>query len=314
MSRLRRKQTIYLTLDSFMSPRGKTLHHFEQFLSGVAEAEFPCVWLTGMTRAQLDEPRRRLGHSEPFIGESGCGVYLPEDYFHLKSRDTVRMGRFTVIPIAKPQPAAAEALQELSGDTDTPVVSFRSLSLRELSQNTGLPTSEAERIRMRDFDELFFFAGADAEAIRKFQAEVKARGLTLQNSGSFWSLSVGADLGKCIRELGGLYDRALRTHALRVGLTTVRSEGDAVAGIDPVLKTLASTCDRVVLLCERQPLEEIRPTEEVSFADEEETGGDAATATTGPEYTSSRTSRRSVFHLHAPGVWDDVVESLVARS
>ncbi len=152
MPSLRRTQTIYVTLDPFLSLRGIVLHHFDQLLEGLNEAEFPCIWLTGLTRAQLDEPRRRLGHEDPFIGESGCGVYLPEDYFHLKSGNTIRLGRFTCIPIAKPQPAAAEALEELSTDLDIAAVSLRSLSPRELVQNTGLPASEAERIRMRDFD------------------------------------------------------------------------------------------------------------------------------------------------------------------
>ena len=144
---IRRTQTIYINLDPFLSLRGAVLHHFDQFLAGLEEVQFPCIWLTSMTRAQLDEPRRRLGHNDPFIGESGCGVYLPEDYFHLKSGKTIRLGRFTCIPIAKPQPAAAEALEELSNDLGISAVSLRSLSPRELSQNAGLPGSEAEQIR-----------------------------------------------------------------------------------------------------------------------------------------------------------------------
>src|SRR5260370_40316834 len=160
MRHFRRTQTIYVTLDSFLSPRGKVLHNFEQLLAGLDEVEFPCIWLTSLTRAQLDEPRRRLGHNEPFIGESGCGVYLPEDYFHLKAGNTMRFGRFTCIPVAKPQPAAATALDDLASNLGTSIVPLRSVSPRELGQNTDLPAGEAEHIRMRDFDELFFFAGA----------------------------------------------------------------------------------------------------------------------------------------------------------
>ena len=102
---LRRTQVVYVTTDPFFSPRGKMLHRFDQFLAEAAQAQMPCVWMTGWTRAQLDEPRRRLGQNDPCIGENGCGVYLPEDYFHLKGSDTIRLGRYTCIPIAKPQPA-----------------------------------------------------------------------------------------------------------------------------------------------------------------------------------------------------------------
>lgn len=311
MPRLRRTQTIYVTLDPFLSPRGKVLHRFEQFLSAVFEADFPCIWLTSLTRAQLDEPRRRLGHRDPFIGESGGGVYLPEDYFHLKSRDTVRMGRFTCVPIAKPQPAAADALENLSAETGTPVVPLRSLSLRELSQNTGLPGSEAEHIRMRDFDELFFFAGADQAAISRFQQEAESRGLSLQNVGPFWSLSVGADAGKCIRELGGLYDRALRTHALRVGVATIRSADDAIPGSNSILKTMYSACDRVILLAERQPGEQPETQGDADAETDNNGGAQAATRRKSPQ---SHAMRRSLFHLHSPNVWDEVLETILARA
>src|SRR5690349_4632794 len=113
---LRRTQVVYIATDPFFSPRGKVLHRFDQFLEGLAEAQIPCVWMSGATRAQLDEPRRRLGQNDPYIGEGGCGVYLPEDYFHLKGSKTVRLGRYTCIPVAKVQPAAEDALEELSAD------------------------------------------------------------------------------------------------------------------------------------------------------------------------------------------------------
>ena len=211
----------------------------------------------------MDEPRRRLGHDDPFIGESGCGVYLPEDYFHLKSGNTIRLGRFTCIPVAKPQPAAAEALEELSSDLNISTVSLRSLSPRELCQNTGLPASEAEQIRMRDFDELFFFAGATEADLAKFAEQAALRGLVLQNVGAFWSLSCGADYAKCIRELGGLYDRALRYHAFRVGVAVSPSPAnpEAASG-DARIKALSAACDRALLFTERKAVDRSATAEE----------------------------------------------------
>ncbi len=308
MPTLRRTQTIYVTLDPFLSPRGKVLNHFEQLLEGLGEVEFPCIWLTSLTRAQLDEPRRRLGHDGPFIGESGCGVYLPEDYFHLKSGNTIRLGRFTCIPIAKPQPSAANALQDLAAELETSIVPLSSLTPRELSQNTGLPASEAEHIRMRDFDEFFFFAGASESEIAKFADEAKLRSLTLQNLGTFWSLSCGADLGKCIQELGGLYDRALRAHALRVGIA-VESSGDSAlaATTDRQLQALSAACDRTFLLTERQSPSAQDPSEGESDSDSSEAesprlGGSA-----------QGIGGKSEFSLHSASLWDDVLANLLTR-
>jgi predicted mannosyl-3-phosphoglycerate phosphatase (HAD superfamily) len=338
MPPLRRTQTIYVTLDTFLSARSAVLHHFNEFSEGLNEAQFPCIWLTSRTRAQLDEPRRRLGHDDPFIGESGCGVYLPEDYFHLKSGNTIRLGRFTCIPIAKAQPAAAEALEEFSADLGIAAVSLRSLSPRELVQNTGLPSSEAEQIRMRDFDELFFFAGATEADIAKFAAEAKTCGYTLQNLGAFWSFSVGADYAKCIRELGALYDRALRYHAFRVGVAvTPTADCTLAVNFDLRLKSLAAACDRTLFLSERRRSPRIEASdavddeEEQEQADEElereagheadkEVGDDGdeddsstnETAAASQAANPERHSRKS-FQLHSPDVWENVLAAILSR-
>ncbi len=310
MPKLRRTQTLYVTLDPFLSPRGKVLHRFDQFLEGIYESEFPCIWLTSLTRAQLDEPRRRLGHNDPFIGESGCGVYLPEDYFHLKSSDTIRLGRFTCIPVATPQPAASEALDDLASELGMSVVPLRSLSQRELSQNTGLPESEAEQMRMRDFDELFFFAGASEADIEKFMAEAKIRNLTLKNLGAFWSLSVGGDISKCIRELGALYDRALRAHVLRVGITVVPgadSPGDAHN--DSTLRAITAACDRTLLITEKQSPADSEPKEDDSGDTEDEQEGQTILVTEPKQASRAQTT----FQLYSPDLWEEVLSTIFAK-
>ena len=343
MPTLRRTQTIYVTFDPFLSTRGAVLHHFNEFLEALDQAQFPCLWLTALTRAQLDEPRRRLGHNDPFIGESGCGVYLPEDYFHLKSGNTIRLGRFTCIPVAKPQPAAAEALEELSTDLGIAAVSLRSLSPRELSQNTGLPAGEAEQIRMRDFDELFFFAGARESDIANFANEAKTRGYTLQNLGSFWSLSVGADYVKCIRELGALYDRALRYHAVRVGVAvTPTADTTPAVNSDPRLKSLAAACDRTLFLAERHAPSRIEPSdadedkqefeamdleahedgdknknlaakEEVRDINDatDEAYSSTSDIASSPRRSISQHPSYNLFQLHSPDVWENVLAAIL---
>ena len=150
---------------------------------------------------------------------------------------TVRLGRFTCLPVAEQQPAAAEALETLAAETGVSVVSLRSLPPRELAQNANLPPAEAELARQRDFDELFFFAGASQQAIDNFQAAGRDRGIQLRQRGILWSLSIGASVRRCVSELSKLYDRALRSHARTIGIATPGQE-DALFG----------ACDRAILL------------------------------------------------------------------
>jgi predicted mannosyl-3-phosphoglycerate phosphatase (HAD superfamily) len=241
---------LYIAVDTLIPFHGNSFHGFDEFTAALDHEAIPAVWLTSRSRLQFDDARRKHGHTQPYIAEDGCAVYLPEGYFHLrpasdparaKKAATIRLGRFTCIPVAEALPAAADALQTLSHDTSVPIVTLRSLSPRELVQNAGLPQREAELARQRDFDELFFFAGASDEEVQKFLAEGRSRNLQFRQRGVLWSAAVGSSVQRCIRELAKLYDRALRYHAHTLGIATP----DLAAGLFPF-------CERSILLSDRK--------------------------------------------------------------
>jgi predicted mannosyl-3-phosphoglycerate phosphatase (HAD superfamily) len=228
---------VFCAVDSLVPFRGRISPGFDEFCLALEHAGVPMVWVTGRSRAQMDEPIRTLGHCHPFIGESGCGDYLPEGYFHLRAENSVRMGRFTCIPIAKAQPAAAEALEELSEESGVAVVRLKALSPRELAQNLGLPARKAEGARQRDFDEPFFFAGASESDTSRFRELAQQRKVTLRQQGVLWSLAVGANLRQSVQELSKLYERALRFRPAAVAIATSAESQE-----------LFPVCDRHMLL------------------------------------------------------------------
>ena len=280
---------LYIAVDSLLPLRGKIAASFDEFTAALDHEGIPAVWLTSRSRLQFDEPRRKLAHSHPFIAEDGCGVYLPEDYFHLRpdsgggrtpKASTLRLGRFTCIPAAEALPAVAEALEALSEEISVPVVTLRSLSLRELAQNTGLPAREAELARQRDFDELFFFAGASDAEVEQFFAEGRKRRMEFRQHGVLWSAAIGASIQRCVRALTKLYDRALRYHAHSVAIATA----DLGLGLFPF-------CDRSILLTDRNA----------------EDDGAESPAKGGP---GGRIRR---IRLTSPEVWGQVLESIVPK-
>jgi predicted mannosyl-3-phosphoglycerate phosphatase (HAD superfamily) len=267
---------VFCAIDDLIPIAGKPLTGFSDFLTSLSESAIPCVWITARNRHQLDSALRKLGHGEPFIGEGGSSVYVAEDYFHLRPAHTVRLGRFIAIPVAQPQPAAADALESLSEETGITVVPLRSLSPRELIQNTGLGKGEAEAIRQRDFDELFFFAGATDKDIHRFQLQAAHRKALVRPHGAFWSLAVHPSVSTCIRELRKLYDRAFHKPAFSVGVATAAdAEG------------LFSACDRAILLTARGEK------------------GDAGRPKTGPP--------PKALPLFGPETWSDAVEAIQNR-
>ncbi len=201
---------LYIAVDELIPLRGRSLQGLDEFTAALDHEAIPAVWLTSRSRLQFDDARRKHAHTHPFIAEDGCAVYLPEDYFHLRPASdsprtrkaaTLRLGRFTCIPVADGLPAAAEALQTLSQDTGVPVVTLRSLSPRELMQNTGLPQKEAELARQRDFDDIFFFAGASDEEVGRFLTEGRNRDLQFRQHGVLWSAAIGPSVQRCISPL-----------------------------------------------------------------------------------------------------------------
>ena len=276
---------LYIAVDTLIPLRGNSLHGLDEFTATLDHEAIPAVWLTSRSRLQFDEARRKHGHTQPFIAEDGCAVYLPEGYFHLtpvsdasrtRKASTVRLGRFTCVPVAEALPAAADALQTLSQDTGVPVVTLRSLSPRELAQNTGLPQREAELARQRDFDEIFFFAGVSDEEVAAFLAEGRNRNLQFRQHGVLWSAAIGASVQRCIRELAKLYDRALRYHAHTLAIATP----DLAAGLFPY-------CERTILLTDRK-------------------AGEGS-----PEQSEAPDARH--LPLHAPNLWESLLAAVSAK-
>jgi predicted mannosyl-3-phosphoglycerate phosphatase (HAD superfamily) len=268
---------VYCAIDSLLPLRGRPVPGFDDFSIALAHANVPCIWITSRTRAQIDDPFRKFGHANPFIGEGGSAVYIPEDYFHLRGEKSERRGRFLCIPVAELQPAASEALESLSEQTGVPVVPLRTLSPRELAQNSGLLQREAELARQRDFDELFFFAGASDGDIQRFLEEGQKRKLQLRPQGVLWSLAVGASVPQCVRHLTKLFKRALHGHAPSIGLAPQEQADE-----------LFPACDRNILLVEESRVETVvRPP-----------GG----------------SRVKEISLRAPDVWEEVLARITARN
>jgi predicted mannosyl-3-phosphoglycerate phosphatase (HAD superfamily) len=271
---------VYCAIDTLVPLRGSPATGFEEFSIALAHANIPSIWITSRTRAQMDEPLRKLDHTHPFIGESGSAVYLPTDYFHLRGEKSERRGRFLCIPVAQPQPAAAEALESLSEETGVPVVPLRLLSPRELAQNSGLPQREAELARQRDFDELFFFAGASDGDVQRFLEEGRKLKFQLRPQGVLWSLALGASVPQCVRQLTKLFDRALHGHAPSIGLAP-REQADE----------LFPACDRNILLVDQT----------------EESHDETA-------QRPPRGSRVREISMYAPEVWEEVLAQITTKT
>jgi len=128
----------------------------------------------------------------------------------------------------------------------------------------------------RDFDELFFFAGASEKDIQRFVEAGREKKYELRHHGVMWSLAIGASLKRCIQSLSKLYDRALRYHPTIMGIAKPE-EGTE----------LFAACDRSILLTDGK--------------DEEASGAF-------PDAGQGARSKR--YSLHDPEVWQLILEQV----
>ncbi len=231
---------IYIAIDDLISTSGKPLTGFPEFLEGLEEANLPCVWISSRNRHELDSAIRRLGHAAPFIAEGGSGVDLPEDYFHLKPAKTIRFARFTVIPVATPQPAAAEALDQLAEDTGIEAVALRTLSPRELPRMSDWRSAKRNYCGNAISTSYSFSRALLMRKSRNFRPKPHVEICSCGLAGNLWSLVAGANLATCIRQLTGLYERAIRAHPFTIALGTSEDASE-----------LFPCCNRAILLAAR---------------------------------------------------------------
>ena len=143
-----------------LDPRTDSCSAAEEVLAELDRRRIPWVIFSGRTRAQLDPLRRKMGHRHPFVAENGGGLFLPQDYFNIAVEGSRRAGGFQLIPMGTPYAETCAALEEIAGESDIEIASLARMKLQETAQNLGVSMDEAHRARQREFEELFFIAGA----------------------------------------------------------------------------------------------------------------------------------------------------------
>ena len=172
--------------------------------------QVPLVFCTSKTRAEVAPLRRLLSNRHPFIVENGGGIVIPRGYFGRGTSATIELGR--------PYVEMAAALDEIARRCRVRVRGFHQMTARQVTDATGLSLTEARLAKKREYDEPFFFLGADNAAREMFYRAAKRSGLDLTRGGRFWHLFSGSEKGLAVRRLIDLYRRSgarpLRTVAL----------------------------------------------------------------------------------------------------
>ncbi len=224
---------IYTDLDgALLDSKSYSWHAAEEALEEIDRRRVPLVFCTSKTRAEVEDLRRKLGNAHPFITENGGGVFIPHGYFSQPLDGARRAGHYHCFALGRPYAEIVEELERIAAEAGAEVAGFHQMSAREVASNTGLNARQTERARARDFDEPFFFAGANAAAEERFLRLAGEHGLQVVRGDRFWHISAGSDKGRAVQLLSRFYRKNWRGHLQAIALGSSANDLPMLAAAD----------------------------------------------------------------------------------
>ncbi|MCD6296256.1 MAG: HAD-IIB family hydrolase [Deltaproteobacteria bacterium] len=167
----------------------------------------PIVLVSSKTRAEMDQLRRKLSISAPFISENGGGIFFPCDTIKEPPPDALLDGDLWKWSLGLPYAHLIRGLNEIRDELGWDIKGFSDMSIDDISDLTGLDKKSARLAAMREFDEPFIIPDqdhVDRESLKKAAAQ---RGLTITEGGRFFHLNGKNDKGEAMQKLMSLYKR-----------------------------------------------------------------------------------------------------------
>lgn len=123
-------------------------------LSYIREQNIPLVIVTSKTAAEVQQLIKEMDIHHPFVVENGGGIFFPETYPGIFSRNQLVDGYY-VVPFALPIINPLDVLDAISLKMGIHLQSFSRLIDEDIVSLTGLSMEEAQRSKQRHFSEPF---------------------------------------------------------------------------------------------------------------------------------------------------------------
>lgn len=159
-------------------------------LDALRAAGIPLVFASSKTRRELEALRKRIGNTDPFIGENGGALWLPSTWKPMPSRaQQVGAGLYRV-EIGVPLARLRAALREISAELGAGLRGFGDLTREEVMEHSGLAGDALEHALAREYDEPFLSAQPMTGGQKARLAQLaRARWLNVTRGGRFFHLT-----------------------------------------------------------------------------------------------------------------------------
>ncbi|CAN5752800.1 hypothetical protein BH23CYA1_BH23CYA1_13390 [soil metagenome] len=172
----------------------------------------PVIAFTERDRAELAPIRQQLDWVDPFITESGSGIFTPVNHNPFELAPGEREGDYYVQALGCPYVQARAGLRVMANMISHPLKGFGDLTVEQLQRAAGLSQEAAHQAKAREFSEPFMTPQAvAADVVLQAAQEIGFRVIVRSPEESRFSelLGAGAGLGSAAAQVIAAYQSQL---------------------------------------------------------------------------------------------------------
>ena len=230
------KQIVFSDLDgTLLDSRTYSYEKSLQAIAQLKENDIPVIFCSAKTRAEQQIYRRILGLFHPFIVENGGAIFIPRNYFPFSFDYHKAVEDLLVIELAIPYHDVRKALAKIAKGNDFHFRGFGDMTAAEVAQMTGLDIESADLARQREYDEPVELCSSRETDLGEFLVKLAEAGLSWSHGGPLYHVKSGADKGKAVEILSGLY-RKMWGQVKTIGLGNGLNDLSMLSQVDmPIL-------------------------------------------------------------------------------
>ena len=197
-------------------------------IAQLKKAGIPLILCSSKTRAEIEEWRRELDNTDPFIVENGGALVVPNGYFPFRPWFSKESGACHVVELGARYSELVLALQRTAASTGCVVSGFSQLSAGEIAGKTGLSLKQAQWAKQREYDEAFEVISGDQDALL---SAIDAAGYHWTSGGRFFHITGKSDKGLAVMLLLRLYWQIHKT-VISIGLGDSLNDAEFLSAVD----------------------------------------------------------------------------------
>jgi mannosyl-3-phosphoglycerate phosphatase len=174
-------------------------------IRALKEKNVPLIICTSKTKAEIEETRKQLHITHPFISENGGAIFIPKKYFHLPFSFDKEDKNYLIIELGTSYQRIRKILSQIQTAFPGKVRGFGDFTAKEVASLCGLSLGKAKLAKKREYDEPFLLDDKSAEESIEKMANLS--NLHLTKGGRFFHLLGGNDKGKAVSMLKALYKK-----------------------------------------------------------------------------------------------------------